>query len=334
VNVLNPLVAPDPTAAATIMLFQRGGSTCEYAVPDNGVYNDFLPISDDLTPSQERYDQPCMVDELAEPIVFGAPEDGVAVANMVKMAFGERITSFRELVKRYHFYGIMSTWDGVSATQKIAKRFVGWHPNPHLPSVIKLDIVTFPNDWTGANDYMAANSWANNGTLLSYLRPAFSGWKGSIRHFANFYQNSTVQSMGPRVQRGRSDVLYQATFVESEHTDTTFNNTHGSIVDTTLAPFDPEGGGIVATNYNLNAISYEIPYYSRTFYSATSGQFYLPNDLTVRYNDGVGYNGHSINVWCAQETYWDHFVAAGDDYDLIYYIGPPYWFIDQAPAAG
>jgi len=328
VNILNRMVAPVPTAQATILLFQRAGDYTEYAVPDGSVLNNVFPTSGSI--SSTNFDLPSRGEERIE--VFGVPESTEFLELVPKMWFGERITSFRQLVKRYCFYGILSVKDsGTTTSASNYQKNMGWYPNPHLSASIKGEFI-LAGTIGSANSFMDSERWMNNTTLLAQLRGCYMGWNGSFNHMAIFDQDGAggTIALSTYVLRGQ-EPFYQSSFPHVDRIDLTVRN-QGSITETGHKPLNSRYSGTMSTNYTINSLNYNIPYYSHTLYSGGGTGLYFPSDSSnaqYNLNDGLERNGHAIGVTTNPFIYWDHFVAAGDDFNLLYYIGPPLWMADQ-----
>jgi hypothetical protein len=322
INILNQMVSPDPTSSAEVMLFMRGSRMFEVAHPKSNVVGNMFPTSE---VGRVHFDRQGGDQDTS--LRLGPEPDEQVYLDAPKRWYGERITSFRELAHRYNFYGILSTDDGSTNDFKVMRKNLGWHPNPHLSDTIKSAVSFSGGTLPNTNGFMDSTRWANNSTILSYLRPAFQGWNGGIKHLANFYIKTSSTNTGPRVIRG-TEPFFNASFPHVEKTLLTVR-TEGSVTATDHVGMDELFGGTHTINREVGYLSYTIPYYSHTLYSATSGMYYfpgVPSANQIDMNDGLRENGHAIECRTQGDQQWDHYVAGADDYNLLYYFGPPLWY--------
>lgn len=335
VIVVNELTTPNSTVTNDIEInvFVSMGDDFEVAVPDDYFQHFVLkpqsgeilqPQSGEAVADAVGTDEPDAPQQMMSTIIGLPPAED---SNLNKVFFGEAISSFRPLLKRYSLWNVIPKTDGTPMT--ISGRF------PNFPY--------FRGNVGGAVDLTNAADSYNycNTILLHWVRVAFSGSRGSIR-YKLIPRGSQNNSDRIEVQRAPWIPGTPAYRVNNSTMDTygTTTGARKAIVTQWEAatgnsvPLDeqPMGGtrGLTLTTNQVNgALEFETPYYSS--YRFTPGKF---QDLTT------------LQLW---EAAWDYrvwfnitgnptgvldvYTAAGEDFQTYFFTGMPRMYYEAAPPA-
>jgi hypothetical protein len=255
-----------------------------------------------------------------------------SLVNRIHM--GEAITSFRTLLKRYNLHEILAfdedVFEGTGAIVKFTRTMFpitpGYTPFTNADNNIIQDI--------SSGSYVYAKM-----TLLNYLKPAFGGWRGSVRYTtdATFnvvtdssFDNPTigdstwsVSRISPDVDAGVpsipvDDVTYPSVAsLATQKRDILFANRYSSGVT-----------GATRWTTKVNPIqSYEIPYYSQfRFAPGKRGTQWTSADI---YQPSYELLGTCIPGLLPFQLY--NYVAAGEDFTFLFYLSPPIFYLQTLP---
>jgi hypothetical protein len=315
VSVLNTLTSPSSSAGQTVdlNLFVSAGEDIEVAVPTDEHIQEltpYLPFEDYVPQSgveavqadEDTTEQPSapVQDTILE--TLGNELDDSDMSTLVY--HGESITSFRSVLKRYAYTGIISM--GSVATYRRVEQYL-----KHMP----------PCPGTTANAV-----WGNQTvnfckmTPLAYVSSAFKAQRGGVRWKANLLRASGSLTTGTAVTFARlvpnTDLVSVANGLVAEVI--VFNGTGATSPEFYGTTWSPTWSGYYQTpTENAPNCEIEIPY-------QTQRRFWEPKDMTsaVQESDrpwavgaigssGTGGNGAMM------------FCAGGEDFSLHYYTGPP-----------
>lgn len=309
IYVVNDLAIPALTAAnVTVICSISGGEDFAVFNPTDDLMGGVVlkpqgllePASDE----EAKPDNQPMVDPI--PLIAG-PTD----TDYLPMIYcGERVVSIRPLLKRYayhHSWGSDGANSGVIAHQLNAFPF----NRGNVPNAVHVR--------AGATPYNYCNT-----TLLNYFSWGYCGWRGSIRWkvaVGETYNNSSYNSTSLYVARASTNASYYG--------ETTYpfgaDGTASANSERVLASRNSTGwDGVAVSPVNCNPVAeVELPYYSdRRFQlcnladrtsSSYVGIHQVEGKVTTVSNFVGGDNRFSV----------DEYVAAGDDFSLLFYIGPP-----------
>lgn len=221
---------------------------------------------------------------------------------------GDPILSLRTLLKRYTWSG---TWGCGSITAATPTRFF-W----------KLNLPSFPlYNGRAANAVHTATSPINftSMTFLNYYTPAFLARRGAVRHrFINGRSASVEHAFVTRT----TSALYTNVFVAMNALTTASNLARQFVIsrkgDTGMS------GMNAVTNFDREPVDIEIPYHSSTrYYRARDAS---PNRVTVP-NQGVTFACKFVAPNTGADVSVDHYVSAGDDFSLAYFIDVPIMYV-------
>jgi hypothetical protein len=331
---VNELTTPNSTVNNDIEInvYVSMGDDFEVAVPDNHFANFVLkPQSGDLLDTQAGE----IVPESQNTVELDAPQQSASTivglppaedSNLNKVFFGEAISSFRPMLKRF------ALWNTI--------------PKVNLtPTVISGRFSMFPylrGNVPNAVDITAALADYNyvNTVLLHWVKFAFSGWRGTIRYkliprgFSNRGDRIDVQ----RSRYTRGDVQYylgrQVLDPYSGEKEARYDlvqhfNTGSGTLPGYRDPMPGNMGTAVALNSVNGVLEVEIPYYSWYRFSPGKTVDYTgPQNWEAPWDYRVYYPGDEPN--CDTAT-TDVYVAGGEDLQFYFFTGLPRMYYESAP---
>jgi hypothetical protein len=311
------------------------GDDFEVAAPDDYFQHFVLkpqsgellePQAGEIVPESqntEELDAP----QQAETTIIGLPpaED----PNLNKVFFGEAITTFRSMLKRY------SLWNSIPKTDTVQMIVSGRFPSfPYLRGNVG-----------GAVDTTAAAAPYNyvNTVLLHWVRNAFSGSRGSIRyklvprghqHLADRIEVQRAPWL-PSVPAYRFDAQSMNTYgsVKSARQDIMagWEAATGNNVPEDEKPFPGTRGMALTTNQVNGALEFEMPYYNAYRFVPGKVQDYTSIQLfDAAWDYRIWYNG--TGTGSSSSTY-DVYVAAGEDFQTYFFTGLPRMYYEASPPA-
>jgi hypothetical protein len=333
VYVVNELATPSTSnAVVKVQVWVSGGEDIAFAVPTvKGLNNvSYFQQQSDIAPYVAQSEQApdalaTSVDESNAPDcsneiqAFGSYTDLVKDDNQYLVYQGERIVSFRDLLRRYHYHS--SYWPAeygagfrmVSIDLTDFPYYRGWDPSG--------DDRAMP--FTGGN---APYSYCNT-TLLNYLTPAFAMRRGGLRHkaiIANKNSSGLCGSFGV-ARHTFGGTSNQVSFEPLDGTSV------GSRRKSMLRTLRGSLGGTALTPVcNNPCLEYETPFY-------TAGQRFVPaRDLNYYAGNHLGHElttevKGSDNVVLKRI---DKYISTAEDFQLGLFVGAPvyYVYVDPFPA--
>jgi hypothetical protein len=231
--------------------------------------------------------------------------------------FGETITSFRALLKRYNrAYFTMTTLAAGNSLQ--------------LVRVVRRAFPPYRGFAPGA-EYLTVLGRYNYGhmTLLNYLTPAYVGWRGSLRYKVSLTQGITTTSNPvftvnriPGSGEGTSATVTPLNVANERDTLTALQE---GIVSTAA------GAHATATAVNP-VLEFEMPYAEAARFSparranVTSGHADFFDTVfaltTITRSAGAAVQSNPL---------MDYHVSVGEDFSHFFYIGPPILYLRGTP---
>jgi hypothetical protein len=337
VIVVNELTTPNSTVTNDIEInvFVSMGDDFEVAAPDDYFQHFVLkpqsgeilePQMGEIVPESqntEELDAP----QQSETTIVGLPP--VEDQNLNKVFFGEAITSFRTMLKRYNLWNTIPKLDTVPVV--ISQRYASF---PYLRGNV-----------ADAVDTTAAAAPYNyvNTILLHWVRSAFSGSRGSIRY--KLVPRGT-QTRGDRVEVQRAPWLPTSPEYRFDLQSVSVYGTAkaaradivsrweagtGNNVPLDENPFPGTRGMALTTNQVNGALEFEMPYYSP--YRFTPGK---PESLTginlweAAFDIRAYFMGSGTNT---NSSTFDVYAAAGEDFQCYFFTGLPRMYYEAAPPA-
>lgn len=222
---------------------------------------------------------------------------------------GERIVSFRQLLKRYWYHRTYLSEAAASTAyltyvSQIFPFYRGWSTTG-VDQGIDSTAATSPYNFTGY-------------TLMNYLTPAFAMRRGGIRYkyVAAVRTVNNVAQPTMQVSRLPSPTTYSHTEVAVATT-----LTESELLKRTVA-IKHTGDGAALTPVRINPVlEIEFPFYTR-------GQRFVPaRDLS--YTTGRSHDAFVLTTYGGTATGLagvDTYVAAAEDFNLGFYVGAPVLF--------
>jgi len=218
-----------------------------------------------------------------------------SVDHISQFHFGEEPFSFRTLMKRY------VTWNRTAITFGGAANTV----NP-----VKLVSPIFP---TSNIPYGTSSTPATYYDLFSYLRYAYLGYRGSIRHRIRILTQTT-------------NTITTSTYTTKLNAPSTSQPTVSLAIQTTEFGNLPLVGGTTFGNVN-NAVEVEFPCYTNNLFllpmSETLDDAASGGVMETRFIRGFTHNHDFVGatgVWAVQLD-----VASGEDFSFLRFQGSPYY---------
>lgn len=216
---------------------------------------------------------------------------------------GERVTSFRQLLKRYTLWRSEGVAPGVGAARSVVKSTFGFFPfyRGFAPNAI---------DTAAAGPYNYVNT-----LLLHWVATCFVGCRGSIRY--KVMPNCSADRLTLMVNRFLR--AYTASTIQTGYSSNTTNTAAYGALRTQLRPHGANGLAVAST-ITSGALEYELPYYSTKRF-----QVRRPDWTNVV----EPMSGHQIYLDARTPALnWDIFVATGEDFQTYFWIGLPEVYLE------
>nr|WAQ80626.1 MAG: hypothetical protein [Fish-associated picorna-like virus 2] len=341
VYVMNELTTPNTTISndASVNVFTAMCDDFEVAVPTSRMIENFSYLRPPINVVAEAQSGelgdvsigektsapsiPIMESSLA---LMGGPE--LAGANeLANICFGESIVSIRTLLKRYCYHSLLSDSSLLSNV-----RVLRFYEND-FPYYRGFTAVAQSKH----RALIAATSYNYNfsrQTLLNYFTPAYVGWRGSIRQK---YVNTSLMNAN-----GRMPMCMPMSVTRNNGLFPILSYSHsGTASSPPLDNFGAARFGVVSSVSTINGtdivmvnnngvLEVELPYYrNRRFaYARVSNRH-----ASVNVDD----NSHIISVVSVSDilplnlNHLERYVAAGDDFQLYFFIGVPIMYFHGTP---
>jgi len=327
--VLNELTTPNSTVdnSIEVNVFISAGDDFEVASPSQYITKfvfkpqSGIEVVDGVSADQDKPQQ-------EDVKVLANPFDANSMKNMVY--FGEKIVSFRPLLKRYNHH---KTFGHTLASPTTASfyymrqnMFPYWRGN--MPGAVDTTNAAAPYNYV-------------NTTLMHWISIAHQAWRGGIRYkvVPRYHENAAGTSIAAnRVSNWVSDDTYvevEASLPVNSSMD--FVHHIGMYRELSTGIYHPtspidmmEGGTINAGNVNPS-IEIEIPFYSELRFSP--GKKSNLTDTNVIMEDLWDLRVSSAPP-CGLSMY-DIFVAAAEDFQVYQWVGMPrVYYEDNPPISG
>jgi hypothetical protein len=339
VVVVNELVVPDGVTDVEVLVSMSAGEDFELVNPMGGAIevSPFLPIEPESGSSSEDFSRFFKIETQSSvdvvPTGENTPEGeinqmdvttGVLSDDSEKplVFYGEKITSIRQLLKRYcHFRLISQQTSAVTRT-------LDYYLLRQMPGMPGYD----PNgpDVTGGG---AAYLYANN-NYINYYKQCFAGWRGSIRWkflpVSNCEYVYVDRATGAAQRAAVVNYRRSATFPIIANQGTAVTAYAG------VSAHKYSGAGCATTPCRtMNALEIEVPYHLPIRFSKTYGEF-LPvdtNTLANGYPGGDSFHFAGASAVNNSQVLFDTYVAGGEDLTFFGFVGAPTFYSAPLPAA-
>lgn len=305
------LAVPTTKNLSTLSVFKQQSEVAPYA-PQSEVAPDTS-----LANTEDKSNSPTCTEEVAS----FAPGENISDDNQYLVYQGERIVSFREMLRRYHYFN--SYWPaetGTSTHMRIVRfnlhdfpYYRGWEPGGEDAG---FNASAFLSDYNFCTE-----------TLLNYLTPAFACRRGGLRHKYSLAQlGSAVRAVTMSVSRHNLDGSVN---LSSAHRidETLEGDRRRRIQETERSSL----GGSHATMANVNPVlEFETPYY-------TGGQRFEPARRVGRYSTFLP-GAHDLSVDIPQNLAGsdyriDRYISVAEDFQLGMFTGAPIMYSYNNPIA-
>jgi hypothetical protein len=339
VYVVNELTVPNTTVNndITILVSISAAEDFEVAVPTEATLStlNLTQRPDPETPTrmspQGVFEEapPRTVTSVVSPETLwklGSPCPQDALVN--KIHYGEVIGSFRQLLKRYCLHETIAlptnSVFGPTSVRIVRKMFPFYGGFSNEPDSLSALLIATPK--FTSNSYTYADM-----TLLNYLSAAYGGWRGSIRYCidttpiladTNDATNGTwsVGRISTDPRDTNADLVEDdiATAGEQPMTDTTQVRYGGLKVHERTSGLS----GLARWNSLVNPLqTFEIPYYSMYRFA--------PAKSTRSWS--ADFSQDMYQMICTMQATPSpppvfKYVAAGEDFTLFWYLGPPIFY--------
>jgi hypothetical protein len=327
ISVLNELTVPSDATDinAYINVFVSTGPDFEVANPTAENLANYAYFQQPVIPSllakseaettvtadQENTDNPSRPLNPETDITMASTiskNDGITAA-----CVGEVIASFRQCLKRYSLHTVYGTYPGLTAGDYYYIRTSNHFPfyRGYAPGAINVSGV--------GQSYNYAKS-----TLLNYLTPAFTGWRGAIRYKTSRAENQNTGELGYRhgymryVRTPNSSTEYKVTFAPFVDA-AAYNESYAVFTNLSRRAHGWEGQHMTLTEGNA-VLEVEFPYINDTRFVPAK----LANKTSVPGVDDSWHTFESV-VSAGPETQvvFEDQVAIGEDFNLFFFTGAP-----------
>ena len=319
IEVLSPLTSNDATGSSTdgvtVLIFTRFGDDFEVAEPFAGNMQTLTPLFPTEEQSGNLAETPPGVGLAAQPdttVCINQVEEKYDSGWLASTHFGERITSIRQVLKRYCYHSLMvskseAEFENYAISEVIQPDFpyYGGFTDVRPVDIIDEDI----------NFNLAIQ------TYLNWYTPAFLARRGGIRwkivragaddNPSDVWQlTSVVRTNTPGVGYGKVSNAVSLADAESEIK----RQLH------VLYPRSITGAAISVTKLNPG-IEFEVPYYA-------NARFMFAGDLDVtapQVDATFARNFHRITypLFNGSTAVYSRYVAASDDFQLYFFLYTP-----------
>jgi len=319
VYVVNELVTSLPGADANtdiyIAAFVSMGEDFQAFIP-SGNSGRFIirpqSTSDEVIGSTPEIDQ-VQVSETYDSTELSLDQYNSPSSHRLDVYAGERITSFRQLLKRYHIWAGFTT-EGSATIQKMLqithKAFPAY--KGYVPGAVHTAV-------GGPYNYFGV-------TMLNYFAPAFQGWRGSIRYkLINKCQGGGNRSNGMYSVSERFSAGYSVSTANLEL------SSESAVARSTLAPFNivRNKGSIIGSQAINPVIEYEIPWFEN--FRFCPGKV---SNWTTGSSRDLPDKGATLQIdsFSSAANVYEAHVAAGEDFNFYFFTGwPPMYYSDAFP---
>lgn len=314
VYVVNELSIPNTTAVNVVRVnvFVSAGDDFELAAPttENLSRLYLSPQSEEVETEPEELEK--MDSDPLNPGVIATMANKISIADQANLIhFGERVSSLRTLMKRYTLSELITHLDQINQVIR--------YNIPNQPGGMPDDAVV-QNTVFGTNG--GTERWSYGyPTLFSYILPAYAGWRGSVRYFQDSSLSFSTQSK-QYVNRFQEPIQNNILHSPLRALDSPLQN---GLYYNTFAEYT----GLAATQTQCGivngSLSYEMPYYSNLRFVPAKRRSVIPTTGNPGAVDPFQQT-HVFTYECFERSGFTPtytYVAAGEDFNLFMYLGPP-----------
>jgi hypothetical protein len=329
--VVNELTVPNSTINNDIEVnvFISAGDDFEVAVPEASNFMNLKLTAEGITSAPAAEEIVPHAGEDESPTDESKPENVQTVntmANSVNIQdetnlvfFGESISSFRQLLKRYsvHSYspGPQATAGDIVRYDVLYKSFPYYsgYTSDSVNSVVRV--------------LLGGNYAYGQTTFLEYVACAYGGWRGSIRWAADLTRlqsnnRGPARSTVTRLEDGPAASVSDTTISTSaalSAAQAAFVNENG----VTAKTFD---GQILCTNVVNPIVNWECPYYKNERF--VPGKRKAPISSGYTKDTGWSLSVHTTTQAGMSEEGVPLMCAAGEDFSCFFFLGAPIMYYE------
>jgi hypothetical protein len=305
------LAVPTTKNLSTLSVFKQQSEVAPY------VHQSEVASDASLANTEDKSNSPTCTEAVAS----FAPGENIPDDNQYLVYQGERIVSFREMLRRYHYFN--SYWPAETG-------------NSTQVRVVSLNHHDFPyyRGWEPGGEDAGFNSGGLfsqynfcTETLLNYLTPAFACRRGGLRHKYSLAQlGSAVRAVTMSVSR--HNLIGSAHLASAHRIDGALEGDRRKKIQETERS---SLGGSHATIANVNPVlEFETPYYTR-------GQRFEPARRVGRYSAFL-LGAHDLSVDVPQDLPGSHYrvdryISVAEDFQLGMFTGAPIMYSYSDPFA-
>jgi hypothetical protein len=261
---------------------------------------------EDIIPSDSKPTRPDTLNTMA------SMNPTADYANMIH--FGERISSMRQLVKRYTFHEVIASTDATAQTA--AAIFAVRNNFPYMfgwqPSNTEANQIVWP---VGTEKFALAKP-----LFLQYLTLAYAGWRGGLRYIIDGSTNAFEFTLA--VDRSQNPD-FPDNFYNAYGDLSTFNGLK-SFYDSNYVTTDGVAGKAIASQTVNGTISFEVPYYNRFRFAPAKRFTRFQTDPGSRPDpfQGSWVLNATQNI-PNKDSSLQVYVSGAEDFNTFFYLGPP-----------
>jgi hypothetical protein len=340
VLVVNELTTPNSavTNDIEINVFVSMGDDFEVAAPDDYFKHFVLkpqsgeilePQSGVLVPESQNTDEPDAPQQQSSTIIGLPPAES---PELNKVFFGEAITSYRTMLKRYELWNTIPKLATVPTV--VSSRFA---PFPYLRGAVAGAVDTADSGGTPFS-YNYVNT-----LLIHWVRSAFSGHRGSIRYklvprgCANRADRVEVQRApwfptAPEYRSQRATMpVYGDQSIARHDIVSRWVAATGNSVPLDTNPLPSYRGLALTSNHVNGMLEFEMPYYSA--YRFTPGKIEDTSDSSfweAAWDCRIFFQDSGANT---NTSTYDVYTAVGEDFQTYFFSGLPRMYYEADPPA-
>lgn len=301
VYVLNTLTSPNSTVNNDISVQVFVSMIdLEVATPDTTYTSSLTPVYN-YTPQSSEFDEVpvestdcdlCMVEDDPTPDKY-------------KVYFGERVTSFRQVLKRYVLHSMFSVVTAGVGTQHVVIA------NSDFPQYRGYTTVPLHATSTGGK-YNYVQS-----TLMSWVVPAYLGMRGGIRSKYHLCSGTSVghtTMMVSRARPPRTPGVSSTALVDTSNSRlaaSMLTSGYGKLMSMGAAMTDPKVQPVLEV---------EFPYFKNTRFDPAKR---VSGDNLVDISPSYCCHTLELVTRAASDAYVERYVSTAEDFQLLYFQGAP-----------
>jgi hypothetical protein len=243
-----------------------------------------------------------------------------SIENMYDIVFGERIVSFRQLIKRMC---LVYSIDFRNATTDYAIQYLVFGRFPPSFGYSANGLLSAVGIVTPANSY--AFDWSPL-SYLTWLTPCFAGQRGSINYAVSYAAPGGVHKAEISIQRNPGASVTTNTFGSQGAPGVNYS-TYGNFMTGHYTGFS--NGGSLACGYTNQGFEFQVPMLVQYKFGSTR----ITHGTTRNTDDGSDKGTVTLRIRSRPVQYQDGYnvyAGAGTDFNLIFFVNCPVVYIYNA----